>query len=292
VELHQQLDLFEQPAPAPAPPGTLLGNLGVPFHTAFADAALKATGATGVGGHIGVLFEPNDRFSFGVRYLSRIKLNYTGTATFTPVATGIVLPAGNPFGVPAGTKLDAVVASSFATGGPLANGNVSTTITMPDQIVAGIAAKVTRDTRVFADYFWENWKLLDALTLTFSNPATPTKSLVQNDRATSGVRLGGEWTGNDRVTVRGGWLYHSAAAPAETVTPLLPEGSRNEFTGGLGFSLNQQLRADMAYQYIRQQDRRGRVREALSGALPTVNLNSGLYTFHANLVALTLTVRF
>src|SRR5690349_23875725 len=33
-------------------------------------------------------------------------------------------------------------------------------------------------------------------------------------------------------TFRGGWLNHEGAAPDETVTPLLPEGTRNEFTGG------------------------------------------------------------
>src|ERR1051326_2943631 len=211
VELHQRLDLFEQPAPAPAPAGTILGNLGIPFHTDFGDAALKAGGATGVGGHLGVRVEVNDRFSIGARYLSKVKLNYSGTATFTAVPTGIVLPAGNPFGVPAGTPLDAVVASNFTGSGPLTNQTVTTSITMPDQIVAGLAAKINHDLTLLADYYWVGWKTFDTLTLTFANPATPTKRVIENYRNTSGVRVGGEWNGGGMVTVRRGGLYHQAA---------------------------------------------------------------------------------
>ncbi len=67
------------------------------------------------------------------------------------------------------------------------------------------------------------------------------------------------------------------------MTPLLPEGERNEFTGGLGLKLGKQLTADLAYQYIRQNDRRGRTQ-----ALP----NNGLYTFGAHLFGVSLAFTF
>ncbi len=61
------------------------------------------------------------------------------------------------------------------------------------------------------------------------------------------------------------------------MTPLLPEGSRNEFTLGAGIALTSHWHADLAYQYIKQDDRRG-----------TINLaagNTGLYKFSAHLFA-------
>src|SRR2546422_444535 len=58
-------------------------------------------------------------------------------------------------------------------------------------------------------------------------------------------------------TFRGGYLYHGGAAPAETVTPLLPEGNRNEFTAGATGKLSRGLTPDLAYPFIRQNDRRG-----------------------------------
>jgi len=77
------------------------------------------------------------------------------------------------------------------------------------------------------------------------------------------------------VQLRGGYLYHTAASPPQFVTPLLPEGARNEFTIGAGIELTPKLHADLGYQYIRQNDRRGIV---LSGAS-----NAGLYQFSAHL---------
>src|SRR2546425_12302242 len=43
-------------------------------------------------------------------------------------------------------------------------------------------------------------------------------------------------------------------SPAETVTPLLPEGQRSEFTGGFTMKLRPDLTADVAYQYIRSEE--------------------------------------
>lgn len=292
VELNQRLDASELPAPPPAPIGTLLGQLGIPFHTDFANGRLRATGATGFGAHFGVLVEPHERVSFGVRYLTRVTLDYEGDATFTPVPTGILLPAGNPFGVPAGTPLDAVLAAAGLFTGPLANGTATTSITMPDQIVVGVAVQASHSLTLLADAQWMNWSVFDRILLDFTNAQTPDRIIEENYEDTWGFRAGFEWAADERWTLRGGYLYHQAAAPDETVTPLLPESVRNELTGGVGLAVNPRFSVDVAYQYIRQDKRRGRVRDPLPGQLPTAALNSGLYTFNANLVGATLTVHF
>ena len=51
------------------------------------------------------------------------------------------------------------------------------------------------------------------------------------------------------------------------------------------------LSADLAYQYIRQNDRRGRTREPLIGAA-TTGMNNGLYDFHAHLFGVSLSYAF
>jgi long-subunit fatty acid transport protein len=90
---------------------------------------------------------------------------------------------------------------------------------------------------------------------------------------------------------RGGYLWHQGAAPPQTVTPLLPEGARNEVTAGFSMKMGKQLTADVAYQYIRQDDRRGRTRET-PNLVPTVALNNGLYTFSAHLFGVSLAFTF
>ena len=292
VEINQRLDLSAQAAPAPAPPGTTLGQLGIPFHTDFAQARLRDTWTTGVGGNFGVLFKATDRISFGARYLTRVTLDYDGTAAFEAVSTGITLPAGNPLGVPAGTPLDSVVAGLglFSEGAPLADQDLRTSITMPAQLLAGIAVQVTPRLMLLGDYHWVNWSEFDQLDLDFANAATPDQTLQENYRDTSGVRLGFDWTASKRWTLRGGYVYHDAAAPDETVTPLLPEGSRNEFTAGVGFQASNKVRVDVAYQFVDQSDRRGRVREIEPGET-AAEVNTGLYKSRAHLFGTTITLQ-
>jgi long-chain fatty acid transport protein len=290
VELNQMLDLSEQAAPPPAPPGTTLGELGIPFHTQFANTQIKATNATGFGGNFGVLVTPATGVSIGARYMTRVKLDYSGTADFEPAPTGIRLPPGNPFGAPAGASLDAVLAGLGIFESVLVDQGGDASITMPDQISLGIAVSPTAKFTVMAEWQWVHWSLFDTLRLDFET--LPDKVIAENYEDTNGFRFGFEWDAVRNLTFRGGYLHHEGAAPPETVTPLLPEGSRNEFTGGLGIRLTDRLAADLAYQYINQNKRRGRVREPLPGTAPSVDLNSGLYRFNAHLFGATLRWHF
>ena len=292
VELNQRLDFSEQAAPPPAPAGTTVGQLGIPFHTDFAEANIKATHATGIGGNFGIRIKPVESVDIGVRYLTRVTLDYEGTATFEQTESGFRLPDGNPFGVPAGTPLDAVIAGLglFDAGGPLSTQGGNTSITMPDQVTVGVAIDAFDDLKVLAEWQWVHWSLFDELVLDFE--IAPTVTLEEKYRNTNAFRFGLDWATTNKVNLRGGYLYHEGAAPDETVTPLLPEGPRNEFTAGVGIRFSNTFMVDLAYQYIRQDKRRGRVRGADAGQSTTAELNSGLYTFNAHLFAATLAVHF
>ncbi len=290
AQVHRRIDAST--LPAPGEPFTLAA-LGVPVGTDMGDALFDVSGH-GWGGHIGLLIKATDRLSFGARYLSRVKVNYTGTASFSPVATGIVEAAGNPFGVPAGTPLDAVLASAFASGGALTKQNATTTITMPDQIVVGLAYKVLNNLSVMADWQHTNWKLFQTLALNLA--LAPSLSEYENFHATDAFRAGLDWQATSRVWIRAGAVKHDGASPSETVTPILPEGDRFEATLGFGVELMPRLRLDLGYQYLVQQDRHGRVVDPPAGVTPTATnlnaLNSGLFHFAANLFGASLALGF
>jgi long-chain fatty acid transport protein len=294
VTLTQRVDLSEQLVPDPALqqaiPGATFGMLGIASGTDFANGQLVGDG-TAFGGHFGLMIQLHPRVSFGAKYLLRVPIEYEGDVDFEPVATGIRLPAGNPFDVPAGTPLDSVVALAFTAGGPLVDQSVAAKTTMPDQLTLGFAVQVTPAVTLLADYNWVNWSVFDTLPVDFENPLLSSRT-IENYEDTHGVRFGIDWAASAKLAVRGGYIYHTAAAPAETVTPLLPEGKRNEFTVGLGYAFSSAFRADVAYQYLSQQDRRGRVREFPSGVTPDLSLNNGLYEFKAHLLGVTLTAGF
>ena len=93
-----------------------------------------------------------------------------------------------------------------------------------------------------------------------------------------------------RATLRAGFDAHTAGAPDQSVTPVLPEAPRREFSAGLGLPLPG-VRLDVAYMYIDQQDRTGRSTDG-GLAVPTVALNNGVYRYRAHLFGASLTVRF
>ena len=224
-------------------------------------------------------------FSIGGHWLTKKTITFDGDAVFTQVPTGLTLAPGNPLSLPGGTPVDALTAPQFQTGGALADGAASTTITLPPQGSIGLSYKVRDDWTVMGDFQYVVWGWFSVVTITFTNPATPTLVLTPHDKDTYGIRLGTEYAVSPKLTLRGGYLHHTAASPYNFVTPLLPEAPRNEFTAGLGVQITPGLHADVAYQYIDQNDRRGIVSQPSSG-------NIGLYNFSAHLFGIGLAYTF
>ncbi|MEP7327133.1 MAG: outer membrane protein transport protein [Gemmatimonadota bacterium] len=289
VGLHQHLDLAPQALPPPAPPGATFANLGIQQRTDFANADLVGHGWN-LGYNLGILWQATDKFSLGVRFLSRQKVEINDAdVTFTQIATNDTLAMGNPFGVPPGTTLDQVLASRFLDDSTLGKQSGQTSLTLPEQLVLGAAYQLTPRFKLLFDYQHTNWKVFDRLVIDFDHAGQ--RTIVEDYKASDGVRLGGEYAWTSNTTVRAGFLTHTEAAPDQTVTPNLPEGPRSEFTLGLGTRLTNSLRVDLAYQYIDQADRRGRTTDG-GQAVPTTAVNNGLYTFHAHLFGATFALAF
>lgn len=294
VELNQLADL----STVEAQPGVTFGNLGIPFHTAFADTKLEGNGI-GIGANLGARFAATDWLDLGVRFLTPITVTYEGTATFEQVATGLVLAEGNvlsPFdedqdGNPDAISIDdlLVLNNTFSTG-PLVEQDIETEITLPAMFVAGAKVQATPALALYFDYQWTGWSSFDVIELDFENDALDTEQ-VENYENTSAFRVGADLALTEALTLRAGYLYNQTAAPVETVTPLLPESNRNHLTLGLGWMITPQIEVNAAYQYLNQNDRRGRIRELEEGETGD-DANSGLYSFGGHLVGTTLTLHF
>src|SRR5216683_2275565 len=199
-----------------------------------------------------------------------------GIPTGTDIADGALNASGNGMAANFGAIIK--VNERLSIGGH--------SITLPDQGSIGFAYKLRDNWTVMADYQQVVWGWFNTLTIAFANPATPTISLSPHNKDTHGFRLGTEYQYNPGVTLRAGYLVHTSASPSDFVTPLLPEAGRNELTAGAGFKLGGNLHGDVAYQYIKQNDRRGRVfTDSAVG-------NTGLYTFHAHLFGFGLAYTF
>jgi long-chain fatty acid transport protein len=268
-------------------PGTDLhfSDIGVPDGTDFADARLEADDWSATF-HLGVQVHGSDRWSFGLRYLHTAHLDLTGRAYFTQLNTGFRLPAGNPFGLPAGTPIDVVLAPQFAPDGALVDQQLTTDLTLPNQIVAGVRFLATPTSRLFFDYQWTGWSHFDRSVLSFQ--IAPADTLFLDYSNTSTLRFAVEHSLRDGLALRGGILHNTAAAPPVTVNPLLPEARRTSFAGGAGYRLAERINADVGFELLLQDERRGRVRPRTNRRQTAAELNEGRYSAHGLFGSLTL----
>ena len=305
VELNQLQDLSQASVPGTQ---ATFGQLGVPFHTAFAQSQLEASNELGFGANLGATYEATDRLSIGVRFTTPITISYEGDATFRQVETGLTFPATSPLaqdrdgdGTPEPMPADLLLASQFdrdgvldqyqslaSEDGNLSSQDVETEITFPLQLVGGVQFEATDRLRLLADYQFTGWSSFDEIPLEFEQLGDRSREEGYGD--THAVRLGAEYDVIEPLTARAGYLYNTAVAPDEAVTPLLPESDRNQFTIGAGWRPVETVEVNVSYQLLQQNDRRGRVRGALPGEDVSTELNQGLYNFGANLFGATLTL--
>ena len=276
LQLKQHLDLSSQDVPPGLFPPNVqtFADVGILSGTDFADADLHGSGHS-VGYHLGLIVRPVDRLALGVRYLSRQHVDVDdATAEFSQINTNILL---------GGLPLDAQLAPQFGAGAPLGTQNAKTVLRLPEQLSFGAAVDVTTKFRALVDVVTTNWTVFDTLVLHLAQAGSI--ALPQDDKRTWTFRLGGEYMVSPGTTLRAGYINHGSASPDQTVTPNLPEGPRAEFTGGFGTRLGQKLQVAVAYQYIKQQQRRGRIVSD-----PTVT--NGLFKFNAHLFGATFTYSF
>lgn len=287
LAINQRADLSEQGVPGQQ---FTFASLGIPRGTDFADAQLEGEG-NAITFNLGAMVRASDLLSIGVRYLHETEVELDGDATFTPVATGLTLAAGNPLGLPAGTSVDNLVAAQFAENAPLDDQGLGTSLTLPAQLVVGLALRPTESLKILADYQWTGWDSFDVARIDFAGNG-PDADLILDYQDTNTWRLGADLAATDRLNVRGGFIYNTAAEKDASVSPLLPENERNYYSAGLGYRVTSGLSVDLGYQYVDQADRRGRVRGRTSLSQTAEQLNTGVYSVDAHVLNLTLSYRF
>jgi long-chain fatty acid transport protein len=282
VELRRRVDLARTIIPSTNLPFRVIG---VPDGTDFADARLEVDDWSATF-HVGLQYLPSDRWAIGVRYLHSASLGLNGDAHFEQIETGIPLPPGNPFGLPAGTPIDVLLAPQFSAGAPLSEQSLTTAITLPNQLTAGVRFIAAPALDLFFDYQWTGWKKFDEAVLRFA--IAPEDTLLLDFQNASAFRWAAEYAARDALTLRGGVVYNTEATPDVTVTPLLPEAKRISFSIGLGYRISDRFRADGAFEAVLQKDRRGSVRLRENRNQSAAEQNVGQYSGGALLGGITL----
>ena len=180
------------------------------FGTDVGSAHLGAT-ALGIGGRLGVMYKPHgfQNLSLGAMWRSDVKENFSGTGNFdAPAPYRGTLPP---------------------------DGDISTSITLPQSFTGGVAYRPAQNIELEANVIWTNWsvfKSLDILVPTTTG-GTMTLSTPENYTNTVTFRAGAEY---DMPLLglgfRVGYIYDPTPVPASALTAQLPDINRNDLCAG------------------------------------------------------------
>jgi long-chain fatty acid transport protein len=215
--------------------------------------SLDGSGETSFGFSAGILFHPNDVWSFGAAYRSRMSI---------PVENGSITFAGIP--------------NSLLESFP--DGTYSTHITVPEHLSAGIGCTPFKALSLSGELQYVYWGALSSIDYTFgsaaltSNPAID-KSIPLHWKNALTARAGIELS-LGVVSLRGGYTVEQSVVPDAYLRPSAPDASRRIYSGGIGYAVSEDLRLDFACSVAQYDDRS--IRTSLVEYLPGAYLN-GIY---------------
>lgn len=162
--------------------------------------------AFGVGARFGVMYHPAalPQLKFGAMWRSQVALDFEGNGDFD-------------------------IAQPYRDQLP-PDGAISTSITLPQSFVGGIAYSPIPKLEIEANAVWIQWSKFKELRIEL--PDGTATVAPQNYGNTTTFRLGGEYAINDQASVRAGFIYDPTPIPDTTQTAQLPDINRFNVTLG------------------------------------------------------------
>jgi long-chain fatty acid transport protein len=246
----------------------------------------------GVGVNVGAKWRPTPALQIGGRFLSRVHFRYDeADAEFSQTPTNLTLAGALPPALGANTRVDSLLAPQFVRGA-LVDQQVRTAITHPAQAQVGVGYTFRGVTTLSVDYAWVGWHVFDQLPVNFQGPARiNNRSLIEEYDDSHSIRAGLEHRLFDAIPLRAGFSHVAGPAPDVTVTPLLPDQDRNNYSVGFGLPVGR-FTLDAAYLRVDTDGRRGRVVERTNVSQTAEQLNSGFYRLDANIFSVSLKAQF
>jgi len=179
-------------------------------------------GAWGFGFNLAALYKiVPDRLQVALTYRSRVNLDFSGNANFTPA---------NP---------------DFQPSLPTQSAKAS--IKLPDIITLGVMGRPRSDLALSFDANIVLWSTFDQIDITFQS--APSRVMVPNGMNTFTLRAGADWAFPPQVPglhLRGGLIYDHTAIPSTNLGPSLPDADRFDIALGVGYGLGH-FRGDLGY---------------------------------------------
>jgi long-chain fatty acid transport protein len=198
------------------------------FGTDVATVALSGE-AFSVGARAGITYRPPALrgWSFGLTYRSPVQLDFDGHADFD--ASPVYRPSLPP------------------------DGDVNTSVTLPQSVGLGIAFDPLPAWQIEVDGSWRGWSSYDQLDVELPDGSVDSSRKDWEDSLT--LRIGSELTWAERWSARIGVIWDQTPVPATTLDFQLPDANRVDLSLGVGAQLSSVFALDLGVLYVLPQER-------------------------------------
>jgi len=215
------------------------------------------------------LFYKGDGFNFGVSYRSRMSVDISGTAT-------------------GGAALGPFAGQTAA---------VTTNVTLPDQVNAGVAWMPNEAWTLSVDVDWVNWNTFDSIDIAYAPSVLGTViggisgtpnflGIPENWDSTVAFRVGAEWRYASNMRARFGYTFDPTPVSDPDFTPAIPDSDRHLFAVGYGYDMSASTTIDLAYMFTYFTDR------SQTASTGTSAPKNGDYSASAHIIGISVAHRF
>jgi long-chain fatty acid transport protein len=182
-----------------------------------------------LGGSFGVLYEPTDRWRLGLRYRTRVKLEFRDR----PSLDGL------------GPALTAALQLSG-----LAGASAKIEMELPQDLLFSVYHQLSERTELTMNLGWENWHRFGKSDITLSSATTTSFTRDLDYDNTWHVAVGSRYRLNPRWRVSAGFAYDSSPVGRSDRTPDLPLDRQVRIATGALYDLNESVVLGASYVYV------------------------------------------
>lgn len=252
---------------------------GLPAGVPLAAVNLKGDAKPAYGFNVGVLWNIEDNFSFGISYRSKAMIKVDkGDAKVSFLNEDI-------------EKLIQLIPQLSGPINAVNGAKVKTQLPAPSNLTVGFSYKPTEKWTIAADLQYVGWNAYDSLNFQFDKNGLITEQPSEKNYSSSiAARIGSEYETYDWLTLRAGFYYDQTPVNAFYYNPETPGANKFGVTTGATFNLYKGLSADLALAYVFGTPTEGRVQTGIVNNKPVYF--QGKYTPNAFNLSLGLRYNF
>lgn len=175
----------------------------------------------------------------------------------------------------------------------LREGEARADILLPDRLQTGVAFRLIPKLWWEFDIDWIGWSYVDELTIVQVNGAVANSGkTARHNRNTRSLRTGLRWQRQPDLTLYAGLGYDPSPVPEQDASPITSMLAKTRLGLGASRLLDNGLKFDLAYQFIRGHERTIGATDQDNTATGDTHLYEGRYQSRSQILAVTLSGNF